>query len=104
MNWFNYFISVEYRDELREHMYDETNYIFTGNPALRVMGFLFVFVWMVPLGFFISLTSIEESLPMSSPGGGMHQKKGKGIFKSFVDKMIEKKEAMYAPKKTRYQY
>ena len=85
-------------------MYDETNYIFTGNPALRVMGFLFVFVWMVPLGFFISLTSIEESLPMSSPGGGMHQKKGKGIFKSFVDKMIEKKEAMYAPKKTRYQY
>ncbi len=34
--------------------------------GMRVLGFLFIFVWIVPIAFFVSLQSIEESLPMMS--------------------------------------
>jgi len=77
---------------------------------MKVLGFLFVFVWLTPIGFFVSLQSIEDSLPMSSAtsgniggniggsaGGGIsgrQQKKG-GIFKGFVDAVLVKKEQMF---------
>jgi hypothetical protein len=66
---------------------------------MKVMGFLFVFVWVVPLGYFISLTSIEESLPFAQggigSGGSNGQKKAKGLFKSFVDGLLEKKNQLF---------
>jgi len=70
---------------------------------MKVMGFLFVFVWVVPLGYFISLTSIEESLPFAHGGIGSNshgQKKGKGLFKSFVDGLLEKKNQFFPKKNT----
>ena len=71
-------------------------------PGWRVLGFLFVFVWVVPLGFFISLTSMEESLPAMSPHAGVHGKKKKGIFKGFIDGILEKKEQMFPGTQKRY--
>mmetsp|Transcript_13600 Transcript_13600/g.17172 ORF Transcript_13600/g.17172 Transcript_13600/m.17172 type:complete len:249 (-) Transcript_13600:237-983(-) len=58
--WFNYFISDEYRYTLMDEG--------VTNAGMKVLGFLFIFVWIVPIGFFVSLQSIEDSLPMS---GGM---------------------------------
>lgn len=77
---------------------------------MKVLGFLFVFVWFAPIGFFVSLQSIEESLPMSSAGPGgaggalnpQQQKKG-GIFKGFVDSVLSKKDAMF-PGMSKRQY
>mmetsp|Transcript_8861 Transcript_8861/g.16734 ORF Transcript_8861/g.16734 Transcript_8861/m.16734 type:complete len:213 (+) Transcript_8861:139-777(+) len=90
ISWFNYFLSHDYREELRSS-YDESSFISGGNPAMRVMGFLFIFVWLVPLGFFISLTSIDESLPLAQQGHYGQSKKNKGIFKTFVDGLWEKR-------------
>ncbi len=95
--WFNYFLSYEYRDEVRSNGFGDDSLLYGGSPAMRVMGFLFIFVWMVPLGFFISLTSIEESLPFANSGPG-GQRKAKGIFKSFVDSLLEKKNQLFPPK------
>ena len=102
--WFNYFLSNEYRDELRTGHSDDS-LLYGGSPAMRVMGFLFIFVWVVPLGFFISLTSIEESLPFANSGSGSGhggQRKAKGIFKSFVDSLLEKKNQLFPPAVKRY--
>jgi len=102
--WFNYFLSYEYRDDLRAN-YSEGSMFNGGSPAMRVMGFLFIFVWMVPLGFFISLTSIEESLPFASSGGGPGgQRKAKGIFKSFVEKQNRMIKSRMSTKQDRYAY
>jgi hypothetical protein len=77
MVWFNYFVSDEYRRTMRREDYEKLG---SGSPAMRVMGFLFIFVWLVPLGFFISLTSMEENLPYANLGG----KKRKGIFRGLI--------------------
>ncbi len=95
MMWFNYFISYEYRRTLNQSDMNKM----MGSPAMGVMGFLFVFVWLVPLGFFVSLTSMEESLPLAGGGG----KKKKGIFKSFVDSILEKKDQMFPGNVKRYE-
>eukprot|EP00558_Chaetoceros_sp_UNC1202_P000145 CAMPEP_0197260452 /NCGR_PEP_ID=MMETSP1429-20130617/84041_1 /TAXON_ID=49237 /ORGANISM="Chaetoceros sp., Strain UNC1202" /LENGTH=206 /DNA_ID=CAMNT_0042724693 /DNA_START=52 /DNA_END=672 /DNA_ORIENTATION=+ len=96
--WFNYFTSEMFRLYLTHH---GTSGIFGMSPAMRVMGFLFVFVWLVPLGFFISLTSVEESLPFAS--GGQQQRKKKGLFKGFVDSLLERKDEMFPARVKRYQ-
>ena len=70
ISWFNYFISEDYRHHLRDMYKNVSTLLMGGSPAMKVMGFLFVFVWVVPLGFFISLTSIEESLPFAQGQGG----------------------------------
>uniref|UniRef100_A0A7S3VHE4 Uncharacterized protein n=1 Tax=Chaetoceros debilis TaxID=122233 RepID=A0A7S3VHE4_9STRA len=93
--WFNYFISYEYRRELNQSNHN----LLAGSPAMGVMGFLFVFVWAVPLGFFISLTSMEESLPLAGGGG----RKKKGMFKGFVDSLLEKKNDLFPAQVKRYQ-
>lgn len=78
------------------------------NAGMKVLGFLFIFVWFAPIGFFVSLQSIEDSLPMSSAGdgttGGLNpqQKKG-GIFKGFVNSVLSKKDAMF-PGMSKRQY
>ena len=92
LSWFNYFISDDYRYEHGRN-YNENSFG-SQSPAMKVMGFLFIFVWVVPLGYFISLTSIEESLPMATgnQGGGEGQRKMKGLFKSFVDTLLQKKD------------
>lgn len=100
--WFSYFVGDEYR-------YSIQNDGIT-NAGMKVLGFLFVFVWFAPIGFFVSLQSIEDSLPMSSasPGGAggalnpQQQKKG-GIFKSFVDSVLSQKDAMF-PGMSKRQY
>jgi len=104
ISWFNYFISDEYRNHLRvEYEQGNSASLISGSPAMKVMGFLFVFVWVVPLGYFISLTSIEESLPFASNShGGGGQKKAKGLFKSFVDGILEKKNQFFPKKQDSY--
>lgn len=87
-SWFSYFLSYEYKDEIRSS-YADDSLLYGGSPAMKVMGFLFIFVWFVPLGFFISLTSIDDSLPFANNGPGQ-QRKAKGIFKSFVDSLKQK--------------
>lgn len=79
--WFNYFISDEYRRTMRREDYEKLG---SGSPAMRVMGFLFIFVWLVPLGFFISLTSMEDNLPYANQGG----KKRKGIFRGMIESIF----------------
>jgi hypothetical protein len=99
VSWFNYFISDDYRYHLRDTYQQESSFLMGSSPAMKVMGFLFVFVWVVPLGYFISLTSIEESLPFAQGGigsdGSNGQKKAKGLFKSFVDGLLEKKNQLF---------
>mmetsp|Transcript_23168 Transcript_23168/g.28442 ORF Transcript_23168/g.28442 Transcript_23168/m.28442 type:complete len:216 (+) Transcript_23168:139-786(+) len=97
--WFKYFISDDYRYEI--HSEGITN------AGMKVLGFLFIFVWVVPIGFFVSLQSIEDSLPFAGDGmGGMgsssynmqgqpHGQRKKGIFKGMVDSILEKKDAMF---------
>ncbi len=91
--WFHYFISEDYRYSIQEDG--------VTNAGMKVLGFLFVFVWLTPIGFFVSLQSIEDCLPMmsintASSGDGHvgRQKKG-GIFKGFVDAVLVKKEEMF---------
>ena len=102
--WFHYFVSEEYSSMVMNK--NKSGNI--TNAGMKVLGFLFVFVWLTPIGFFVSLQSIEDSLPMSSAtsgniggsaGGGIsgsarQQKKG-GIFKGFVDAVLVKKEQMF---------
>jgi len=86
LSWFYFFI-------------DEYNVNYHGRnelSPLRLIGFLFLFVWVIPTGFFISLSSVEDCLPLSSgnshnyqnhnfgDGSGRGSKK-KGIFKNFID-------------------
>jgi len=80
LSWFYFFVA-----EYRLHSLGNNN--ITG---IQIIGFLFVFVWIIPTGFFISLSSIEDSLPFSaghglqSQGGMGNTKKG-AIFKKFID-------------------
>jgi hypothetical protein len=57
MYWFKYFISHEYRYSIQDSG--------VTNAGMRVLGFLFIFVWLVPVAFFVSLQSIEDSLPFA---------------------------------------
>lgn len=94
LSWFYYFLDAV---GTREH----------DLSGLRIIGFFFLFVWTVPLGFFISLTSADECLPMMTAtssqqdlyaqtgGMGSGNKKPKGIFKSFIDSILNKKDEMY---------
>jgi hypothetical protein len=69
-------------------------------PPLSHFGFLFVFVWMVPTGFFVSLTTPDDCLPtmMASAGnmgdpmrnGAFGGKQSKNIFKRLVDFCVER--------------
>ena len=52
-------------DEYRYAIQDEG----ITNAGMKVLGFLFLFVWIVPIAFFVSLQSIEDTLPMMSSGG-----------------------------------
>lgn len=106
--------------EYRDNYYNGAREEYT---ALRVVGFLFIFVWLVPLGFFISLTSTDDCLPMAGGAGGGSSnvgaqaagqygydgsyypntntagagggKKKKGIFKGFIDGILERKQQMF---------
>lgn len=92
-SWFYWFIN-----EWKHHpSSDNQTY-----PGWRVLGFLFIFVWVVPIGFFISLTSMEESLPAMSPAAGNRGRKKKGIFKGFIDSVLDKKEQMFPGAQKRY--
>lgn len=67
-------------------------------PGWKVLGFLFVFVWSVPLTLFTSLISAEECLPAVTPGAGGYDhggKKKRGIFKGCIDGLLEKKERLF---------
>ena len=102
MNWFHWFVN-----EWKNHPSSDNE----TNPGWRVLGFLFIFVWLVPLSFFISLTSMEESLPAMNPttggyggmaGGAGGGRKKKGIFKGFIDGVLEKKERIFPGAQKRY--
>lgn len=93
--WFNYFVSDDYRVTIKRQDYERLG---SGSPALRIMGFLFIFVWLVPLGFFISLTSMDDNLPLSNQSG----RKRKGIFKGYVDSLLEKKNKFFPGSAKRY--
>jgi len=68
----------------------------------RCFGFIFVFVWLVPLGFFASLSTPDEMLPSnntigSSVGNPMYngafsnnKQQKSNIIKRFLDYCIEK--------------
>ena len=58
--------------------------------ATGMLGFLFLFVWMVPLGFFVSMITADECLPMgrSSYSG----EKKTGILKRLLDKLLQRKD------------
>jgi len=88
MNWFHFFVdqftardSILDRDEL---------------TAIRVVGCIFVFVWLIPMGFFVSLSSADDCLPTSSgfkgdynDGSNSTGKKKKGIFKTFMNSILK---------------
>jgi hypothetical protein len=108
--WFHYFVSEEFR---RSNIIDQG----ITNAGMKVLGFLFIFVWFAPIGFFVSLQSMDDCLPMMmstgtgtgagtvmSPGTstGTGKKKG-GIFKGFVDSVLSKKEQMF-PGDSKRQY
>ena len=71
-----------------------------GQGLSSVIGFFLVLVWLVPIGFFISLTDTGECLPSTSPIGyhssnesfsfGEVHKKKKGLLKTFLDNFLER--------------
>lgn len=70
--WFRYFIELK-QESMSKSYYsgynksqggDDDDYSFTS-----IAGFLFLFVWMIPLGFFISVMDVEEALPSANIGG-----------------------------------
>lgn len=94
--WFHFFVSEEYRYSIHDDG--------VTNAGMKVLGFLFIFVWITPIGFFVSLQNIEDSLPMmnasatntnnsASSSSGQH-KKG-GIFKGLVDAVLVQKERLF---------
>uniref|UniRef100_A0A7S2RLB4 Protein TEX261 n=1 Tax=Eucampia antarctica TaxID=49252 RepID=A0A7S2RLB4_9STRA len=69
--------------------------------ALSHFGFLLVFVWLVPLGFFVSLTTPDDCLPSKMASAGMmgdpmrngafaNSTKQKNILKSIIDFFVER--------------
>lgn len=73
-----------------------------------MFGFFLIFVWMVPLGFFVSMITADECLPMGRPpssqyssptasgsGGALGSgERGKrtGVFKRLMDILLFKKD------------
>jgi len=60
-----------------------------------MMGFFLVFVWGVPLAFFVSMTVADEALPTASKeiydGTMRRSKKQSGIFRRLMDFVVPKK-------------
>ena len=84
--WFRYFIELK-QESMSKSYYssynnkgdEEGDYSFTS-----IAGFLFLFVWMIPLGFFITVMDIEEALPSANIGGssrsGMRTSSSSGSY------------------------
>ena len=60
--------------------------------ATGMLGFFLLFVWMVPLGFFVSMITSDECLPMGRSGGGMTGEKKSGILKRILDTILQRKD------------
>jgi len=71
--WFHHFIDLK-KERIQDHYNKHGNYggadtIYDEDiPFMSIVGFLFIFVWMIPLGFFISVVDIEEALPSAHNG------------------------------------
>merc|ERR1712071_368816 len=71
--WFRFFVDEKskYLSQQRRYGYNsdmDKSFLDDDISIMSIMGFMFIFVWSVPLGFFISLMDIEETLPSSSMG------------------------------------
>ena len=60
--------------------------------ATGMLGFFFLFVWMVPLGFFVSMITADECLPMGRSSNTSSGEKKTGILKSLLDKILQRKD------------
>jgi len=81
LNWFHFFV-----DQVKQggsSAIDREDL-----SAFQVTGCIFLLVWLVPIGFFISLISADECLPTSS-GLQSQYKKKQGIFKSFMNSFLK---------------
>ena len=58
--------------------------------ATGMLGFLFLFVWMVPLGFFVSMITADECLPVGISSNSGEKKTG--ILKRLLDKLLQRKD------------
>jgi len=58
--------------------------------ATGMLGFFFLFVWMVPLGFFVSMITADECLPMGISSNSGEKKTG--ILKRLLDKLLQRKD------------
>jgi len=99
MIWFNYFAENQVFVKVRD-----------------LLGFFLVFVWAVPLAFFVSLTLADEMLPSAtySAGrsgntningafGGQKKRNTSSFFKNMINGLISKKDEMFpASRKQRY--
>ena len=60
--------------------------------ATGMLGFFFLFVWMVPLGFFVSMITADECLPMGISSNSGEKKTG--MLKRLLDKLLQRKDAV----------
>mmetsp|Transcript_12358 Transcript_12358/g.35331 ORF Transcript_12358/g.35331 Transcript_12358/m.35331 type:complete len:203 (+) Transcript_12358:227-835(+) len=58
--------------------------------ATGMLGFFLLFVWMVPLGFFVSMITADECLPMGRTS--MSGEKKTGILKRLLDTILQRKD------------
>jgi hypothetical protein len=59
--------------------------------ATGVLGFFLLFVWMVPLGFFVSMITSDECLPTGTARSMTGEKKT-GILKRILDAILQRKD------------
>ena len=61
-----------------------------------MLGFFLIFVWMVPLGFFVSMITADECLPTERTTSNQYSPtasgKKKGILKKLVDILLQRKD------------
>ena len=94
-SWFNYFVNQSYH-----HVSPRFGF-------MNLVGFFLVWVWMVPLMLFVSLSTADEFLPSANASIGMtgnpaHNgafaggggRKNRGTFKTFMDGILEKKNQL----------
>lgn len=71
--WFRFFIEEKKdyiaRQNNRYGRYDSDSFLNEDLPFSSIMGFMVVFVWMIPIGFFVSVMDVEEALPSANIGG-----------------------------------
>uniref|UniRef100_A0A7S1YWF4 Uncharacterized protein n=2 Tax=Ditylum brightwellii TaxID=49249 RepID=A0A7S1YWF4_9STRA len=84
--WFRYFVGKNNDTSYYDHSYQVDVRREMMSSTRSIVGFFLLFIWMAPMGFFVSMTDLDDALPGGAGMGAQFEsKRRKGFFKGLVD-------------------